>query len=72
MTCWPARTWNCGILRVQFHQLCPDLFPAGMPGQDPEQVAALPGAQADHPERTRRALVQRQADPFLDDLQAPR
>jgi hypothetical protein len=43
-----------------------------MPGQDPEQVAALPGAQADHPERTRRALVQRQADPFLDDLQAPR
>jgi hypothetical protein len=43
-----------------------------MVGQHPQQVAPLPGTQADHAQRTGRASVQYGPDLRLNNLQPPR
>ena len=55
-----------GVARVEFDQAGPDVVPAGVAGQDADQVAALARAHADRAQRARPGLVQGGADLILD------
>ncbi|BCJ33502.1 hypothetical protein Athai_10050 [Actinocatenispora thailandica] len=50
------------VALVQLDQHGLDVGGARMAGQGADQVAALPGAEADRPERTRRCVVERRGD----------
>jgi len=62
---------HVGVARVEFDQAGPDVVPAGVVGQNADQVAALARAHADGAQRTRPGFVQRGADLILDRRQAP-
>ena len=56
---------HLGVARIKLDQPRGHVAAARVPGQRDDQVAALPGAQADHPHRPRRRGVERGADAVL-------
>lgn len=67
-----SRPRGLRILRVQLHQARADIVPPRVPGEYLQQVAALPGAQADHLQRARRDAVQHGPDLHLNRHQPSR
>ncbi len=57
--------------RVQFDQACGHVLAPGMARQHTEQVVSLTGAQADHPQRAGRAVVESPPDLLLNNPQSP-
>jgi hypothetical protein len=61
-----------GVPLVQLDEPRPDIVAAGVVGQYLDQVAALAGAEADHPQRAWWTVVQDSLDLLLHDPQPPR
>ncbi len=58
---------NGDVVRVKLHEATGEIVATTVTAGDSEQIASLPRAHTDHPDRTRAQLLQRACDQILND-----